>query len=342
MTTGSDPLTRFVTLLAEHDPDAAEAVRRERRAGPSDEAELRLLHTALGELLAGREQRAVAAVERAEATEAAIRQRRTELAERGPVLAGQWPKRLHEALVEVRLAVTSAAAEAVRRLHDEARYEVEHGDREVRDGLPPRLALAVGRLTDGVLTRLDELLTELAVAVAAVAAQVPARIDRPVPPALLPTVPSVVGSSWERRAAGLLGLFGGCGLARLVWGYRGALPPTLAVLVPAIAVGVGVTLCGMVHRGRRASAQRALLLRWTAESLADLRGRLESEVARRVLVAERELGADLERAVAVQLGEADGLGVAAVDCIEGAELERLRTAYAELDRLCRCVGPRSV
>jgi hypothetical protein len=349
MGTESDLLNRFVELLADYDPDAAATVRRERDArtpaGPrplgADDgsvgrlADARLLRIRLGELLAGREQRAIAASVRAEATREAIRLRGAELARREPVLARQWLKRLHEALTEVRLTVTSAEAEAVRRLHDESRHEVQNGSWESCDGFPQRLAVAVGRLSDGVLTRLDELLTELAVAVGAVAGDVPALPRRAS--ALPLCAPPPAGSSWERRLAGVLGLFGGFGLARLVWGYRDALPAVFGVLAPAIAVGLGVTVCGLVHRGRRLSTQRAVLTRWTAESLADLRGRLDSEVARAVLTAERELGACLERAVAARIDDADAAPRASVEPVDLSrdhdDLERLRSACAELDHL---------
>lgn len=334
MSTRFDRLTRFVELLAEFDPDAAALVSRP--GTDRDRDATRALRTGLGELLAGREHRARAAAERAEATREAIRLRQIELTARGPALA-QWPKRLHEVLIEVRLAVTADAAEAVRRLHDEARHEVENGDGDVRDGFPERLALAVGRLSHGVLARLDELLTELALTVGTVAVDVPVRTREALPSTRLPRPPPTAGTGGDRRLAGVLSLFGGLGVARLVWGYREVLPAVLGTLVPAIAVGLGVTACGLVARGRRASTRRALLTRWTAESLADLRGRLESEVARRVLAAERELGGCLERAVAIRRAELDAATRAPASPAERAgengDLERLRAACAELDRL---------
>jgi hypothetical protein len=347
-------MDHFVELLARYDSVAAERVRGE-LASVDQPDSLRALRTALGELLDRRQSRCRHAEQRRAATERALRQRRAELTAHRLDLVADWPRRVRADLARARLNLAGQAAEALRGLRDEARARLERADRAGRQEFPARLASATARLTAELTARLDAAFDEIERDVEQTWPPQPpqppqpsrpeAREVQPRPPALALRKPPALPGGWVEGWFGLLvGASGGLALGRLAltWldGVSGALG---AGTVPAaVGIGVGAAFCLVV--GRRAAVDRMRLTRWASESLADLRVRLESMLAERVLVAERRLAGRIDRVVAARVTDLDTalrehelltrrleLDAAPLGA-EPSVLAELRAACAELDQ----------
>jgi hypothetical protein len=64
-----------------------------------------------------------------------------------------------------------------------------------------------------------------------------------------------------------------------------------------LAAGLGLALLVAALRARRSAADRTRLRRWGVETVAAVRGALETELSRRLLEVERLVGAELDDAV---------------------------------------------
>jgi hypothetical protein len=307
---------------------------------------MRLLHTALTDLLSGRETRREHADLHRLATERSLRRHREEVTARRLDVVAEWSKRIRVDLAQVRLAVSGEAADGLRRLREQVRNQLEHADSGGRARFPGHLAAAVTRLTDQVAARLDDALDEVEHAVRRETGDwsptcAPMRGAAPAP---LATVPA--RRRWEDRLVLVVGVSGGFGLCRFALTGGGAFPALFGAATLPLSVGLGVAAACWLARARRALADRAALARWGAEVLADLRAGLDSMVSERVLNAERRLGALVDRAVAVRAAELDselreqellarGLvaNLAEYRELDATALAELHGGCAELDRL---------
>jgi hypothetical protein len=342
-----------VLPLADGPEQLVKALRRSGAEDPRRAVErnaMRLLRTALDELLTVRESRRHRAELHSLATERALRRHREQLTAHRLDTASEWPKRVRADLTEVRLVLSGEVSAGLRRLREEIRDQLEHADRDGRARFPDRLAAAVARFIEQVAERADELLAEVTNAVRVQAGDRSPVPGRPPGSGVPPLVTGPARRRWEDRAMVAVGVIGSVGLARFAVTGGGAFPAPFGAATLPLIVGVGVGTAYWLARARRSAADRAALARWAADVLGDLRGSVETLLSERVLDAERRLSTLVDRVVARRAAELDSrlreqellaralvAGLAAHREVDTTALSRLRACCAELD--LRLDGP---
>jgi hypothetical protein len=344
---------RPVLPLADGPEELVVALRRSRSVAGTEDAHptalrnaMRLLRTALADLLSGRETRGQHADLYRLSTERSLRRHREQVTARRSDAAAEWPKRIRVDLAQVRLAVSGEAADGLRRLREQVSDQLEHADAGARARFPEHLAAAAAALTDQVAARLDDALEQVEHALRRETGErspacAPAWGAAPAPLAAVPA-----RRRWEDRLVLVVGVSGGFGLCRFALTGGGAFPALFGAATLPLSVGLGVASAWWLARARRAMADRAVLARWGAEVLTDLRAGLDSMVSERVLAAQRRLVALVDRAAAVRAAELDselreqellarGLVASLVEYreLDAAALAELRGGCTELDRL---------
>jgi hypothetical protein len=247
----------------------------------------------------------------------AVRARRAELRGVRALLVGGHRVELRHCVTASRLAAAAALAAALAVLGRELRHHAARADRAGREALPSLAGVAVARLVDQVLA-------EWALVLLTGLRGVAAPRCVPGPPPLWPAdaADPVVALITCRLSVALPGPDPPVGAARAVLAgvtggtWRLALLPAAvlpavglpvlggrAVLLPALALGLGLVVAGV--RAHRVAADRARLRRWADEVVATVRVELNTELARRAVEVERVAGAELDELVAQRLAWVD-------------------------------------
>jgi hypothetical protein len=223
------------------------------------------------------------------------------------LLLGGHRAELRTGLAAGRLTASAELATALAALDRELRHHADHTDRAGRAALPGRAAAAVDRMAAragerwvaAVLPAVRRVATARSLAVPwstpGSADPVTAVLARP-PAAPLPPPDPPTGAVRALLAGATEGTW------RLALLPAAALP---AVGLPALggrsavplAAGLGLALLVTAVRARRSRTDRARLRRWGADTVAAVRGALETELTRRLLEVERLAGAELDDAV---------------------------------------------
>jgi hypothetical protein len=312
-------------------PDSLLGALTATAGSPARRAALRMLRDDLGELLAAREGRRERAELHRLATERALRGRREQLTARRLDATAHWSRRLRTDLAAARLDASAELADGLSRLRAQSAEHLPGAGRLDRARFPDRLAGAGDRLAAQLCARFDQRVAALEELVRADLGAAPVRAT-PASPAPRCTPPP----SRDRRPGRVLAVVlvsALYGMARLAGGGTSGSAPVL--LAGAAVAGVG-----WLEWSRRGGADRDALATWTAELLAELRGRADAALADRALAAERRLAALVDTAAAArvavlddQLRDQDGLARAcAARLAEHRELDR--TAVAELRHGC--------
>lgn len=243
---------------------------------------LRILETGLARAQHRRALRQRRATRRELVTGQALEREGADLADGIRELCVEGPRRLRTDLAEVRRSTSVELAGALRTLRDDARQRLGRADRAGRASFPEQFRAAATELASRVVDRMESGWTA---ATRSIGCAGWPRPDLPV--IALPGRSN--RSAVEDRIMVLVGASGGLGLGRLALSsMAGGASALDGVAMPA-AVGLGVGAAWWLARVRRAVADRALLERWVAEVLADLRTGLEAMLTERALVAERQL-----------------------------------------------------
>jgi hypothetical protein len=211
----------------------------------------------------------------------AVRSRRRELRDRRALLHGSARTALRDALAAARAATLADVAADLADL------------RRQIDGHP---AAAVGAAARAVEEAAHARWAERAVAAERGTAAdrgvaVPVPPDDPLPARVAdPRPPTRTGPGAALADPGVWRL---AGLPLVVASLCGFAGP--AVLLPAL--GTAVLLLVVVVRFRRAATDRARLLRWSTDLLADTHSRIDAELARRAVVRAAAAGARLDAAL---------------------------------------------
>lgn len=229
----------------------------------------------------------------------AVRARRAELRAERAALAGTHRVELRTELALARLAVTDLVATALRQLTREARDRIATADRVGRERMPTDVATAVAALAAAVDA---ELTGELAPALRRIAG-IRALVMPDGWPAVPAARPPLVDDAFARPRTPLL-----AGALEGITVWRTALVPVAALPLlglpvlggPALApLAIGATVAALVVavRHRRAQVERAALARAVDEAVATARALLDADTGRRLLELERAAGAELDHAV---------------------------------------------
>ncbi|WP_028934294.1 hypothetical protein [Pseudonocardia spinosispora] len=308
---------------------------------------LRVLRTGVDEQLHRGEARREHAVQRELAVDRALRRHRQDLGAARRETAGTLPKRVRGELAAARAVASTTAAEALRRLRDDAGAQLYQLDGAGRLAFPDRFGAAGIRLTEELVAGFDRALDGIEGRLGVAAS---AHRGTPAPPR--PRTPLLRTGVVEARLMLVLGASAGLGLGRAAMASEHALPVALGPLTVPLAVGIGAGLAWLVVAGRRAMSDRARLRCWVAEVVGDLRIGVEATLTERVRLTEQRLTPLVERyvgerSVALDIEQRRHEVVAhrvlqrsRVDHSE--PLTELRRAGAELDRLLADASSRAV
>ena len=231
-----------------------------------------------------------AATAAADARAAGLRQRRdAALRERRLARAGQTI-RLRSQIAAARVRLTRFAGDRCTSIRAELADDVAGLTRRRLAGFERSLRHRVAEVIDEVDRGAAEQLTE-------VAAGLELGIEPPRPAAALPEIaiagPALRSGRLETRLMALLGTGFGLGVALTLGRLLAGLPPGLTTAGAAGSAVAGLAATVWVVGARTLLHDRALLDRWVAEVIANLRSSTEELVALRVLAAESAFSAEL-------------------------------------------------
>ena len=261
---------------------------------------------------AGREAR-VAAL-REERSEA-LRQRRLAPVERTIALRG----RLQEAKVQLTDFARSRCASVRAELGEDAATTRRRRLPQFETYVGTRTQDVVGEVHRDAGTQLGDLATEFGLTP-------PPDEPPPAPPPVSP--PALTAGGWVARLMLLLGVVFGLGVALIASRLFADLPPAhrWAYTGACLAAGTvaGLAAAVLAIRMRRAARDRAVLDRWVADVVSELRAIVEQHVATRVASAESVLTAEQ-----AQRGEAEAATVADRVAVIDSELREHAVAAAQ-------------
>jgi hypothetical protein len=256
----------------------------------------------------GREAR-VAAL-RKERSEA-LRQRRLARSDRTTELRS----RVQQATVQLTDFAQNRCASVRAELGEDAATMTRRRLPEFESYVGRRIQDVVGEVHGDVGTHLGDLATEFGLTP-------PPDEPPPAPPSVSP--PPLMAGGWVARLMLLLGVIFGLGIALAVSRLFADLAPayTAAGLTAGAAVGLAVAVWAIGMR--RAASDRAVLDRWVADVISELRAVVEQHVATRVLHAESVLTAEQ-----AQRDEAEAANVADRVAVIDRELREHAVAAAQ-------------
>lgn len=300
---------------------------------------LRALHSALGDALRTRQDRA-RVLRAGTGTAQLLRGRREELINQRRTGQRGWSMRLRAQAQHARVESNHEVARQVRDTQTWFRTSVDAADRASLAALPaqldPALAAVAATVSAGLAQRVHQLteqvLAELFTA-AELAALTAASRREPVPLTIRPIDRRPSGS--EDKLMVVAGASGGVGLGRLALMPLALVPGLNLVLVP-LTLGLGAGAAWWMARTRGHVADKVHVKQWSAEVFAEARAGLDQLVAEQLIDAEHQLGAALDDALAKRVEQIDGElhEVDAALRMDMAERsEQLRTTERELSAL---------